>query len=298
MQKLMTCIAVAVVFVLVSCGGDDEATSGDPLADAFADQLVLDAGYSWFQGLDRAETECFVTTVLDTIGPQRLAELRFAPDNIPDLFEADWTDSEIDALAEIFASCVDNATGTEVYVLSLFGGQDRYSDCMVPEITSKLGDQFWLEQFRFGFNPPRTEMTRNEAARRAQEAGEEPAQPDFVSDIEALFETCIPDYPGEYAEDACGGEPCEDPPDPRNFRSVVLECSRDPFVDASFYASIDELDETLRFRINCEEQGRGTLITVRLAAYPCPQGPRDIELIAAGEPITEQAVTDACTNAP
>jgi len=77
----------------------------------------------------------------------------------------------------------------------------------------------------------------------------------------------------------------------------VLECFRDPYFDASFYASIDELDETLNFRINCEEHGRGTLISARLLDYPCPQGPRDIELTATDERITGQAVTDACTKA-
>ena len=299
MEKLLTCVAMALLLPLTACGTDDDATTGDPLADAFADQLTIDAGYGWFQALDRATTSCFATTVLDTIGEQRQAELRFAPDNIPLVFEADWTETELDALTEIFASCVpDTTTGTEAYVSSIFGGQDRYNDCMVPEITTTLGEQYWLGQFREGFSPPRIEMEENDASRRAQEAGEAQAPPGFAADIEPIFETCIPDYPPGYAEDACGGEPCEDPPDPGDLRSIVLECSRDPYVDASFYGGPEGFDEWLPGPDACEGQGRGTLIAIHLPAYPCPEGPRDIDMTATGEPITGQAVTDACATAP
>ena len=135
MRKLCTCVSLALLLVvLASCAGNDQATSGDPLADAFVDELARDAGFPWFQALDRDETQCFATTVLDTVGEQRRTELRIAPDNIPLLFHADWSDAELDALTEIFATCVDDTTtGNEAYVLSLFGGQDRYSDCLTSE---------------------------------------------------------------------------------------------------------------------------------------------------------------------
>ena len=55
-----------------------------------------------------------------------------------------------------------------------------------------------------------------------------------------------------------------------------------------------ELDELLRFVVNCEELGRGTLVSVQLLAYPCSEGPRNVEIMATGEPITESMVTDAC----
>jgi hypothetical protein len=140
-------------------------------------------------------------------------------------------------------------------------------------------------------------MIRNAAGRQAQETGEEPALEGSAADIDALFVTCIPAYPGEFATDACGGEPCEDAPDPGEFHSIVLECSRDPYFDASFYASIDELDMTLDFIFNCEEQGRGQLISARLEGYPCAQGPRDLEVPATTGSITRQDIVDACTGA-
>jgi hypothetical protein len=302
MPKFLMGIAVGLLLVLVSCGSDDEVGSGDPVADAFADQLANEASFPWFQSLDRTDTECFAVTALDTIGEQRQAELRFSPDNIPLLFEANWTDIELDALTRVLDACVDdNAAGTEAYVLSLFGGVDRYSDCLAPEIITALGDQYWLQQFRSGFTPPRVEMNNNEAARLAQEAGDESTPPGFVSDIEPIFEKC--DVPGygdnaddNYAEDACGGEPCEDPPNRGDFRGVVLECSRDPYVDTSFYGGPGEFDDWFPSPDACQAQGRGTLIAVHLQAYPCPQGPRDIKVPATSERITQQAVTDVCAN--
>jgi hypothetical protein len=286
----------------ISSDGGGSATtesSGGPLADAFADQLGRDAGFPWFQALDRADTECFAATALDTIGEQRQAEVRFAPDNIPLLFEADWTDTEIGALTGIFESCLDDDTkGTEAFLWTIFGPQaSRYSDCAVSEITATSGERYWVQQFSASFSPPRVEEAR-EADPEAQSAR---TISDVYPELEPVLEECVPGYgdPVDYAEDACGGEPCEDepdPPDPSGLRRVVLECSRDPYVNASFYAGVDEFlgfDDT-----SCEEQGRGTLIRVRMLAYPCPEGPRDIEITATGEPITEQAVTDACATTP
>jgi hypothetical protein len=291
---------VAVALTLAACGDDaDEgssptSTSLSPLADAFADQLALDAGDYWFRALDRADTECFASAALDSISAQRQSELRMATDHIPLLFQSDWTDGEIDALTDIFDACVsDDTTGTEAFVFSLLGPQaSRYSDCLVTEVTETLGDRYWVDQFRGRFTPPRVETAISDERWQAELAGEAPPPPASFAEVEPALEECIPGYgdPVDYPDDACGDGPCEDPPDPEDFRRVVLECSRDPFVDASFYEGPEQI------RIDdgsCQEQG-GTLLAVRLIAYPCPEGPTDFELAAAGGPITGATITDAC----
>ena len=290
----------------VSKDGDVSARSGgggDPFAEAFADQLALDSRNAAFLALDRADTECFAATALGAISDQRLLELGFTLDNIPLLFEADWTDAEIDALTQILDTCVDDtATGTEAYLLSVIPQSGRYVDCVVPEITTTLGERYWLEAFRSRFTPPRIEMILVEAQRQAELAGEEsPRLPIWYTDLEPIFETCeVPGLSGSgddsYAEDACGGDPCEDAPSPGDLRRVVAQCSRDPYVSQDFYAGVDGLGDFLpHLGTTCQSQGRGTLIALQLLAYPCPQGPRDIEIGATGAPITEGTVTDACT---
>ncbi len=302
--RVLALMTAAVVVTLSACGGNDDSNTSSramsPLADAFADQLDIDAGYGWFTTLDRAEVECFAATVTETIAEQRLTELRFAADNIPLLFEADWTDTEIDTLTDIYDTCVDDTTGTEALVASLFGGVGRNSDCMVAEINDTLGERYWVDPFQARFTPPRIEIANDEARQQADLAGEEPPPPSSFTDLEPILAACIPGYgdPVEYEDDACGGEPCEDPPDPLDDVRVVLECSRDPYVDASFNAPGREREELLPFAINCEDQGRGTLISVLLPAYPCPDGPRDVEITTTGEPITETTITDACATSP
>lgn len=309
-HRILTLVAIALVMALASCGGgEDKVTSGDPLVDAFASQLALDAGYPWFQAFDQAETECFAATALHTISQQRQTELRFAADNIPLLTEADWTDTEIDALTDILDGCVDdNTTGTEAFVLSAYGGLDRYGNCMVPEITTTLGERYWLEAFRAGFTPPRIDMINAEADLQAQIAGEElgwlPSSAETYQDLQPIFETCA--VPGRsesggpviYAEDACGGEPCEDEPEPTGFGALALECSRDPYVYAGGYFGTTRFRDWIPSPSACEEQRLGTLISVMLLAYPCPQGPREMQIRTTGEPITEAMVTDACGSSP
>ena len=294
MGTLLRYVAVVVLVMSTSCGGNDNTSTGDPLVDAFADQLTREAGAGWFTALESADTVCFATNLLDTIGQQRQTELGITADNIPWLFEADWTDAELDLATDIFDPCVDDVTGTGAFVSSVFGGSDRYQDCMVPEITTRLGDRYWFEQFRATFTPPRIEQVADQAARAAQQAGVEPAPAAVAADIEPVMEACVPGYPPEYAQDACGGEPCEDPPDSADLRRIVLECSRDPYVDVSFYGGSEGLDEWSLGPDACQQFGRGALVGVALSGYPCPDGPRDIELTATGETITEQTIADAC----
>jgi hypothetical protein len=292
MQKYLVWAAVTVTLLAfsASCGGDDEFSSGDPLVDAFAAQLALDSQSGAFLALDRADTACFAASAFDAIGDQRQTELGFTLDNIPLLYQADWTDTEIDALTEALDTCVDDpATGTEAFIAPALPRSGDYNDCVVAGITTAFGDRYWLEQFPSFFTPPRIEMIAEDVS----------GPPPWVTALEPIFETCVPGY-GEppNTEDACGGQPCEDEPDPGDLRTVVLECSRDPYFDTSFYAGVDDLYETLRFTLNCEGHGLGTLISARLLAFPCLQGLRDIEMSVTGETITEQALTDACANAP
>lgn len=314
--RLLTLLTTALVLAVAACGGGDEtddssstgSASLSSLAEVFADQLDLDSQEPGaFMALDRADTECFAAAALDTIGDQRQTELGFTLDNIPLLFETDWTDAEIDALTQILGTCVDDAaTGTEAYMLSLIPQSSRYNDCIVPEIITTLGERYWLEAFRARFSPPRIEMIAYETERQAHLAGEEPPPPPaWFTDLEPVFETCdVPGYgdnaEAEDGEDACGGEPCEDPPHPDDFRGVALQCSRDPYVNRSYYAQEPERfgEWPPDLESACEELGSGTLVAIQLLAYPCPEGPRDVELMFTGERITEATVADACASSP
>lgn len=290
----------------------DAAASNDPLAQAFAEQLIVDdRGYGGgFSALDRSDVDCFAGGMLDSIDQPRRAELTLTLDNIPLLFQADWSDQEIETLTEVLDRCVgdDTATGTEAF--ATFGFPSRTSDCLVPEIIERLGERYYLERFSAMFTPPRIEARDTDALLQAERAGQPGPSPQgfetFLTDMEPIFEACgVPIGPSEYDADeadavpACDG-PCaeeENAAAMNDLQIVVLVCSRDPYVPqfvmkqlaGNVNAGVDDA--------SCSDRGRGTLVAVQ-REFACPQGPRQIRVPVTDELVTEQAVTAACAEAP
>lgn len=147
---VLVAVLVAGV-VLAACGGGDGSGDGqtvggdvveasDPLAQAIADDVVVDPG-SPFEG-DRAAADCFAVGIVSAIGSDRLAELGFSVESVPDELHTDWTADEVDVLIERFEGCVDVAALTKTTVAMVMSVEGV--DCVLAEI----GDQLYVEVLR------------------------------------------------------------------------------------------------------------------------------------------------------
>jgi hypothetical protein len=197
-------------FALAACGGGDEPVGDqpvgdqavrneiveavDPLAQAIADDVVADLG-SPFEG-DRASADCFAIEIVGAIGSDRLAELGFSVESIPNELHTDWTAEEVDVIIGRFEGCVDVAALTETTVATVMSGEDV--DCVLAEI----GDQFYLEVLR-------AQLVAGSDEAATQAAAETATEP-FSAAVDICGEAGFGDggdVPSTSDGDPAGGEP-------------------------------------------------------------------------------------------
>jgi hypothetical protein len=144
-------VGLAVVmagFWLAGCASGDSVEADDPLVVAMADQIMLEEQADEAGGIfgrDRANAECFAAEIVDVMGSDRLNELGFTTETIPDEFQTDWSDAEIDIIIDGLDKCIDIETVTRTALLANAGEQDQA--CILDEI----GDGYFLSVLRAGF---------------------------------------------------------------------------------------------------------------------------------------------------
>jgi hypothetical protein len=133
-----------------------------PLAQAIATDII--AGGDTPFGRDPTSADCFATRIVESIGAERLNELGFTLNTIPDEFLTDWNATEVDTIIESIDHCIDIAALTRETWLAAVSDED--TECVLGEI----GDDFYLDFLRAQLEAELDEA----AAEAALEAATEP----------------------------------------------------------------------------------------------------------------------------
>jgi len=190
---------VALSAVLLACGdngGSGSIDTGDPVADAFAEQLVVHGEFGYMSG-DRIG--CFAAHVITGMSQGRLDALGFTAADMADLWsetkplwtQVEWNDAEVDLLVDSIEVCVgdDPSSINAVLLGEVAHHQPDFAACFTEEATSIAGEGFYLDAFRSRIVTPWAE---NDEA--------------LMTVVEAAVAACNDESSGEYATPAAIGE--------------------------------------------------------------------------------------------
>ncbi len=209
-------VGVSCVVVPASCGGSDQTATDEPLVRAIADDVHLDPDAPF---ATEAEAECFAVELVGLVGGDRLAELGFSVEDIPDEFQVAWSPDEVDIIISSIESCVDVPEAARAGLPAELS--DAEKDCILDE----LGDGFYLDtlraQFEAGANQEMLAAVQENLGTRAIAAfrscgepglvvGPEPAGSTTVAELGAtgviVFESDRDGNPEVYTLDIATGE--------------------------------------------------------------------------------------------
>lgn len=101
-------IAVAATLLLAACGDSDGGGDADPaLVAALADELASPDDDGSPSPFPRDDAECAAEKIISGIGAGRLAELGVTADDVGEVEELDFTDSELDTIVDSLGDCSD-----------------------------------------------------------------------------------------------------------------------------------------------------------------------------------------------
>lgn len=144
-------LLMAGTLSLIGCGGDDGdgAPAESPIGKALAAEILRE-GASGVSTQD--EALCVSGGIVSGIGEDRLAELGMTVDEVGDVSDYDFTDTEVGVIVDSLLDCVDVTAALAEEMTSEFGGEG--AEC----VAKNLDKDFVRDMMIIGLQDPEAEM--------------------------------------------------------------------------------------------------------------------------------------------